>query len=120
MNYTKFGEYFKILRIKHHEVLADVSSFLGVSTAFVSAVECGKKQIPDEWKDKIVDHYKLNSKQEQELIDAIDLSKQSIKINMQNVSLDRKNLAIQFRRSFDNFDDETVKEILKIIERNKS
>lgn len=45
MAYTEFGEYFRILRIKNREVLADAKGFLNVSTAFISAVECGKKQI---------------------------------------------------------------------------
>lgn len=44
MSYTEFGEYFRILRIKHHEVLNDAKKFLGVSTAFISSVECGKKR----------------------------------------------------------------------------
>lgn len=118
MKFTEFGEYFRILRIKHKEILKDASEFLGVSCAFISSVECGKKAIPDDWHDKIVGHYKLNEKQQNELKTAIDRSAKTIKFNIQNVSVAQKDLAVQFQRSFDELDEETANEILKILKRN--
>jgi len=119
MSFSEFGEYFKILRIKHREVLADAKSFLGVSSAFISAVECGKKQIPADWHEKIVNHYRLNQKQSLELKDAIERSQKAIKIDVERATATQKNLAIQFQRSFDDLDDEAAEEIRKILERNK-
>lgn len=49
MNYTPFGEFFRTLRIKNHEVLSDAAKWLGVTSAYISSVECGKRPIPDEW-----------------------------------------------------------------------
>ncbi len=118
MKYTEFGQYFKILRIKHQEVLNDAKSFLNVSSAFISAVECGKKPIPSDWYGKIVAHYKLNKKEQEELQTAINNSAKSIKIDITNASPEVKNLALQFQRSFENLDEETANEILKIFERN--
>ena len=60
MAYTEFGEFFRILRIKNHEVLADAKEFLGVSSAFISSVECGKKGVPEDWVEKIICHYNLS------------------------------------------------------------
>ena len=120
MAYTEFGEYFRILRIKHHEVLADAKEFLGVSSSFISAVECGKKRVPDDWVDKIVDHYSLDENEKQKLIDSIEKSKSSIEINILSSSSEKKTFALQFQRSFKDLDDESIKEIQKIIDRINS
>lgn len=117
MAYTEFGEYFKILRIKNHEVLADAKNFLGVSTAFISAVECGKKQVPDEWFFKIVDHYNLPQNEQNELREAINKSKKTLKIDLAETNDLQKNIALQFQRSFKDLDDETMNEIQKLLER---
>mgnify|MGYP006880063176 CR=1 FL=1 len=39
MAYTKFGEFVRILRIKHHEVMGDMTKVLNASMPFLSAVE---------------------------------------------------------------------------------
>lgn len=118
MNFTEFGEYFKILRIKHKEVLKDASKFLGVSCAFISSVECGKKTIPEEWYDKIVSHYRLNEKQQKELRDVIDRSAKAVKLNLENVTPTQKDLVVQFQRSFKDLDEKTTNEIINILKRN--
>jgi transcriptional regulator with XRE-family HTH domain len=118
MNYTPFGEFFRMLRIKHHEILSDASDLLRVSSAYVSSVECGKRPVPEEWVKIIIDHYKLNEKEQKELADAVERSKTSIKINLSAATYPQRTAAIQFQRSFDDMDDETANEILKIIERN--
>lgn|SRR5574344_6500 len=119
MCYTSFGEYFKILRIKHHEVLADAKDFLGVSSAFISSVECGKKTIPACWYDLIVAHYKLNKKDSLELRNSIDESKKNVNISIENMPKSKREVAIQFQRSFDDLDEKTAKEIINILDRNK-
>ena len=62
MSYTKFGEFVRILRIKHHEVMGDMAQMLNTSLPFLSAVENGKKNVPSEWLEKIVSYYNLNKK----------------------------------------------------------
>ena len=46
MAITKFGEYARDLRIDRGENLKEMAKNLGVSSAFLSAVENGKKQVP--------------------------------------------------------------------------
>ena len=119
MKYTPFGEFFKILRIKNKEVLLDASKFLGVSSAYVSAVECGKRPIPEEWRDKIVDHYHLSEKYTSDLDQAIENSKATIEVNLSGVSDTRRAVALQFCRSFDDMEDDVANKILKILEENR-
>ena len=119
MSYTPFGEMFRILRIKHREVLSDASKLLGVTSAYVSSVECGKRPVPVEWADKIVVHYKLKDEEKSQLLQAIEDSKTMIKINLSESSAAMRTVALQFQRSFDDMDDDVAKQILEIMERNK-
>lgn len=119
MSYTKFGELFRILRIKHHEVLADAKEFLNVSAAFISSVECGKKNVPDDWAKKIIDHYKLSDAEAKELIDAIDQTKNTMRIDISSASRLKKSVALQFQRSFQDADENTMLEIQRILEERK-
>lgn len=119
MSYTPFGEFFRILRIKHHEILNDASKFLNVTSAYISSVECGKRSVPEEWEQLISEHYNLEADEILKLKEAIEESKTSIKIDLSHSNGSKKHTAIQFQRSFPDMDDETAKEILKIITRNK-
>ena len=119
MSYTPFGIFFRTLRIKHHEILSDASKFLNVTSAYISSVECGKRPVPEEWAALITEHYGLNQAEIIEMNQAIEESKTSIKINLSRSGSAQRSAAIQFQRSFDEMDDETANEILKIIERNK-
>ena len=60
MTYTPFGEFVRILRIKHHQVMGDMAKILGTSTPFLSAVENGKKNVPAEWIERLADYYGLS------------------------------------------------------------
>lgn len=117
MRYTKFGEQFRILRIKHHEVLSDAAKFLGVTSSFISAVETGKKNVPDKWLDQICEHYFLNEKQRSELAQAIEDSKTMVRIDMITASPVQRSVALQFQRSFDGLDEETANQIMEILKK---
>ncbi len=115
MTYTKYGEFMRILRIKSHEVMGDTAEMLKVKIPFVSAVENGKRNVPEKWIPVIVDHYKLDSEKKAELLDAIEASKTQMKINLTSASDTQRRLAIQFQRSFDNLGKETAEAIIKLL-----
>ena len=119
MSYSKFGEYVRILRIKHHEVMGDMAEFLGVSTPFLSAVENGKKNVPKEWKEVLSKHYDLNENEKAELEKAIEESKTQEKIVLKDSSEKQRVAAIEFARSFENISDETAEEIIRLLEGDK-
>lgn len=115
MAYTRFGEFVRILRIKHHEVMGDMAKFLGSSVPFLSAVENGKKNVPTEWIEKIIDHYSLNAVEQLELKMAIDESKTQYKIVAEHAGPNQRKAALQFARSFDGMDDDTALKILDLL-----
>ncbi len=115
MAYTKFGEFMRVQRIKHHEVMGDTAALLEVSVPFVSDVENGKKNVPQEWFDKIVSHYCLTNQERVELSSIIDDSKTQMKISLVNKPTYKRSIALQFQRSFDDLDEETAKKIMQIL-----
>ena len=117
MSYTSFGEFVRILRIKHHEVMGDMAKVLDVKTPFLSAVETGKKNVPTDWIDKLVEHYSLSEFEKRKLENAIEESRTQYKIMAQNASVNQRRVAMQFARSFDDIDDETAIKIMKLLKK---
>ena len=120
MSYTSFGEFMRILRVKNHEVMGDVAKMLGVKVPFLSAVENGKKNVPSEWIDKIIDHYSLNEDERLKLEEAIEESKTQYKIIMNDSGVNQRKAALQFARSFDGMDDETAIKIMNLLKNKKA
>ena len=115
MSYTKFGEFIRILRVKNHEVMGDTANLLGVKVPFVSAVENGKRNVPETWFDILVKHYNLSAEEQEELKVAMEDSKTQAKINLISAPEIKRATALQFQRSFEKMDDETAEAILKIL-----
>lgn len=115
MGYTRFGEFMRILRIKHHEVMGDVAKILEVKVPFLSAVENGKKNVPEEWVDKIIEHYHLDTDGQNELKESIEESKTQYKIVANDSGINQRKAALQFARSFDEMDDDTALKILNLL-----
>lgn len=115
MGYTRFGEMLRILRIQNHEVMGDLAEVLHVSTPFLSSVESGKKNIPDEWFNIISDHYNLNEEDKVRLREAMDLSKTQMKINLSGAENYQREMAVQFQRSFNYIDEETARRIIELL-----
>ena len=115
MLYTKFAEFLRILRVKNRETMGDTANLLGVKVSFVSAVESGKKNVPDEWVNKIVKHYNLNEEGKAELMQAIEDSKTASKINLVSAPNFKRQVALQFQRSFDKLDEETANKIMELL-----
>ena len=115
MAYTPFGEFVRILRIKHHQVMGDMAKVLGTSTPFLSAVENGKKNVPGEWIQKLIVHYGLDADEEKKLEAAIEESRLQYKIVPGKAGINQRKAAMQFARSFDEMDDETALKILELL-----
>jgi len=121
MAYTSFGEFVRILRIQHHEVMGDMAKKLKTSVSFLSAVENGKKNVPAGWLEKISNLYELSKEEINVLKEYIEESKTQFKITATDAGNNQRKAALQFTRSFGNMDDKTAIKILNILnhEENK-
>lgn len=92
---------------------------LGVSSAFLSAVENGKKKFPDAWFEKMEDYYNLTTNQMEELKTAVIESSDVVELNMSNASFENRQLAVSFARQFDSLDEETSRKIFNILNKHQ-
>lgn len=118
MAYTKFGEYMRVLRVQHHEVMGDIAKLLGVSTPFLSSVETGKKNVPDDWFDILAKHYSLTNDEVAEMRNAAENSRNQVKIALSKSKSYQREVALQFARSFDGIDEDTAEKILALLKRS--
>ena len=116
---TSVGKFLRELRIGKGEILKTMAETLGVSSAFLSAVENGKKKLPDAWLPKLEEYYGLSSEQMEELRQAIIESGDTVALNIRNASAGNRQLAISFARQFDTLDEETSKKLLSILSKHK-
>lgn len=67
---TPFGKHLRILRIDIGETQKQMAQKLNVTAAYLSAVEIGKRSIPDYFCKAIAEAYQLDAKQKTELFEA--------------------------------------------------
>lgn len=117
---TTFGKFCRILRIEHNHLLKDMADALDVSSAFLSAVENGKKEIPSTWLEKISDLYSLTESTAKQLATAIDTSRKEYRVNLENIATEDRALALSFARKLEaisQMDEKTKEELRSLLER---
>ena len=112
---TSVGKFLRRLRIDKGEILRTMAQTLGVSSAFLSAVENGKKKLPDAWLPKLQASYNLSSEQMEELKQAVIEARETVELDIRNASEDNRRLAVSFARRFDSLDEETSKKLFSIL-----
>ena len=117
---TSIGRFLRKLRIDHGEILKDMAEKLEVTVSFLSAVENGKKKMPAAWNKKICDLYQLDVDQRDAFTAAIADTEDSIEMNLYDVTMGRRELAVSFARKFSEIDDFQAEEIKKILQGGKS
>lgn len=117
--HTSIGNFLRTLRIKNGELLKTMAENLEVSSAFLSAVENGKKKMPTLWEEKLSTIYNLSKQQLYDFQEAIADTNNAIEINLENSSSQNRELALSFARHFDSLDEETSKKIIEML-KNKN
>lgn len=86
---------------------------LGVSSAFLSKVENGKKKPPKEWKDIIVQSYNLNKRQIAELEQVMYEAQNYDSIDISFMNDNDRMMMLSFARKFNELDKNKLKEFLQ-------
>lgn len=110
---NSFGKFCKRLRIDREELLFDMAKTLGVSTAFLSKVENGKKKPPQEWRDVLIKAYNLDEKQTQELDDVIFEARNKDSLDISKMSDEDKALMLSFARRLDTIDKNKLRALIE-------
>ncbi len=110
---TNFGKILRKIRIDRSEILYDMAKKLNITSSYLSAIECGKRNIPEDFINKLQECYDFTEEELLELNLAKDNTVKELSINVENVDLRKRTLALEFARSFNEIDDEDAEELIK-------
>lgn len=116
---TEFGKILRKIRIDNQELLKDMSKKLGVSSAYLSAVETGKRKVPSDWVKKVSTLYALNKESTDELELACEQSAQEVKISLAKATGLQREAAISFAKALEGLDDQKLKKIMEVVDERK-
>lgn len=109
---TEFGKKLRLLRMDRGELLKHMADRLGVSSAFLSALELGDKSIPKGFLEKVIEIYAIPQEEIAEWNAAVEQSVQQVKMNLTSASLAKRQAALVFSRRFEGMTDEEAKRLL--------
>lgn len=112
---TNFGKELRRIRLERDELLKDMANKLHVTSAYLSAIETGKRSIPEDYIGKISELYDLDGEEKERLIKAKIESTKQLKINMEKSENSRKEMAMQFARKFDSLSQDEIKDLMSIL-----
>jgi transcriptional regulator with XRE-family HTH domain len=114
---TELGKVLRKIRIDRQELLRDMAGTLGVSVAYLSAVETGKRNAPVAWTNKIIQAYRLNSDEAAQLRTAFDESQDELRISLQQITAQQRSTAISFAKALEGLSDEQLEKIMKVVQK---
>ena len=116
---TSLGKFLRGLRIENQEILRDMADNLEVSSAFLSAVENGKKKMPDSWYEKLANLYLLTEEQQEELKQAVMESSDVVELHIAHSACYQRDLAVSFAREFNSINEDLCKKLLNLLNKKK-
>ncbi len=112
---TDVGRFLRKLRLDNNEVLFDMAKKLECSSAFISAIELGKRPIPYDLQQKLIKIYNLSEDQQKDFQRAIDQSAKSVTIGFDELSDNSKELALVFARRLRTMEDTEAEKLLNLL-----
>lgn len=112
---TAFGKALRNFRMDNGLSLKDMAEALDYSSPFVSAVELGKKSIPDGFVEKLRSEYDLSDAEYQNLRNLADVSAKEIKMDIAKHTPKDRDLIATFARRFEKLNENQKEAIMKTI-----
>lgn len=112
---TEFGIFNRILRVKREIKLKDMAKALGISTAYLSAFEVGRRPVKQNVVQNIISAYQLDEEETDEIWKAYYNSQFDIRFNIYKASNKKAILIRLLDKEFENIDDEIAEKIIAIL-----
>ena len=121
MKLNEFGKELRKLRIDKSELLKDMADRLGVSPAFISATETGRKPIPADFVGRIGAAYDLADETREWLQRAADSTRTTFEIRLgESASRQVRETAAVLARQFPNLNSADLDRLLEIFNKGGS
>ena len=115
---SRFGETVRKLRSDKGVTLKSMANSLGKTSAYLSAVETGRKNAPAELVGQIADYFSLTPEKAADLQKAAEESRSEVSLPMTGFNDTQREVAAAFARQFPSLTDEELKQIHNLLEKN--
>jgi len=112
-----FGRELRKLRLDFGEVLKDMANKLGYSSAYLSAIEVGKRNIPADMIERLAELYDLGVGIVHQLEEAKEQQIKEVSLDLGSALPHQRDLALVFARRFAEFDVDTTNKIMRLMNR---
>lgn len=116
---TEFGRMTRKLRVEHDEYLKDMASHLGVTPAYLSAVERGQRNAPYEWVGQLQIAYGLTHDIAERLKQALSESRVYAKLDISQLSAGDRRFIELIAKRLPSFDEGEREQIEKLLDRRR-
>ncbi len=114
---SPFGTWIRAFRREQKITLREMARKLGKAPSYLSAIELGRKSVPDTILDELEDAYKFDPQLLRELERVIQTSKLGADVKFKSsTSVRDRELVMLFARNFEKFDEEDKSKLLELME----
>lgn len=110
---TEFGKVMRIIRINSNESMREMAAKIGMSAAYLSAIETGKRNVPPNMEEILFSRYDFSEKDKQKIKDSIEKSAAQVKIDLTEMAEKKKKLIYSITKG--DIDEETLDRLCEII-----
>lgn len=115
---TDFGKAIRLYRIEHGLLLKDMADKLGYPSSYLSAMEMGRKSVPDAYLEKLFDSFAFTEEEKTVIKKAAANSIATVKLDLTDAENSKRNLAICFARKFDGLSEAQISGLLKYLNKD--
>ena len=114
-NVTSLGKRLRKIRIDNDEITLNMAEKLGISISYLSAIEHGKRNIPNDFIQKLFDKYQL-SEEMKTLIqkDIVDYSGE-MKLIISQMNEQQQELSLLYARKINKLNDKQIKKMRRFL-----
>lgn len=121
---TEIAKFLRKLRIDNEQSLGDMAEKLGLSAAYLSAIENDKRKIPEDMKDNLFKAYCLTEEQKLEFARLVAESREKVEIGLagiqQELLPEYVDAAVMFAHDLSQMDRKQLAEVKDFLQKIKS
>lgn len=114
---TPLGKQIRKYRLDKEIILSQMAHELDVSSAYLSSIETGKRNINPDLIEKIISFFELDKREGAHLRDLAFQSQHTIKLHLDTANNSSRELVAAFARNFSSLTSDQVSKIKKILEK---
>lgn len=102
---TALGKELRKLRIDDGTNMANMARAIGVSTAMLSAIETGRKKVPSDFVDRLMQVYPELIERRAQIEALVNLANKEVRVNLDEASEEDAQLVTELARRFSDLSD---------------